>query len=72
MVNVNKLKGKIVEKEMTIEKLAKAIGVDKATVYRKLSNSGDSFSIGEADSIVKALSLSASEAQSIFFSQFVS
>lgn len=72
MVNVNKLRGKIVENGMSVEKLAGAIGVDKATIYRKLSNNGETFSIGEADSIVKALSLNASEAQAIFFSQFVS
>ena len=34
MVNVNKLRGKIVENGMSVEKLAGAIGVDKATIYR--------------------------------------
>ena len=72
MVNVNKLKGKIVENGMSIENLATVIGVDRATIYRKLNGNGASFSIKEADSIVKALSLNATEAQAIFFSQFVS
>lgn len=72
MVNVSKLKGKIVESGMSIENLASEIGVDKATIYRKLNNNGASFSIKEADGIVKALSLNAIDAQAIFFSQFVS
>jgi len=72
MVNVNKLKGKIVENGMSVEKLAGTIGVDKATIYRKLNANGENFSIGEADKIVKVLSLNAAEAQAIFFSQFVS
>ena len=51
MVNVNKLKGKIVENGMSIENLATVIGVDRATIYRKLNGNGASFSIKEADSI---------------------
>ena len=40
-VNVNKLKGKIVENGMTVSTLAEKIGVDRATLYRKLSNNGE-------------------------------
>lgn len=71
MVNVNKLKGKIVENRMNVRELADVIGIDKATMYRKLNNSGESFTIGEMDSIIKALNLSLSEANAIFFSQYV-
>lgn len=72
MVNVNKLRGKMVENEVTIERLASEIGVAKTTVYRKINNNGESFSISEADKIVKILGLNAAEAQAIFFSQLVS
>lgn len=71
MVNINKLKGKIVEKGMNISTLAKLIHVDKSTLYRKIGNQGATLTIKEADSIVKALNLDANEANSIFFSQFV-
>ncbi|MBK6089671.1 helix-turn-helix domain-containing protein [Ruminococcus difficilis] len=71
MTNVDKLKGKIKEKRLTPEKLADAIGIDKSTMYRKLNNGGDEFTIGQADKIAKVLSLDAGEAQAIFFSQFV-
>ena len=71
MVNVNKLKGKIVEKNMSVEEVAKRVNIDRATFYRKLAQNGESFSISEADAIVKALDLDGLEASAIFFSQFV-
>ena len=72
MVDVNKLKGKIVEKGLSIDKLSRLINVDRATIYRKINNNGETFSIKEADLIVKTLELDAEESQAIFFSQFVS
>ncbi len=71
MVNINKLKGKIVENGLTIEKLADNIGIDRSTLYRKINNNGETFTIKEADLIVKALNLTAEEAKAIFFSQIV-
>ena len=71
MVNINKLKGKIVEKGLNVSKLAKLINVDTSTLYRKINNNGDTLTIKEADSIVKILNLSLDEANAIFFSQFV-
>jgi|GEM_PF-212532 len=71
MVNINKLKGKIVECEMSIELLAKKIGIDKATIYRKLNANGENFTIREAGLIAKALELTRDEVNAIFFSQYV-
>lgn len=71
MVNIRKLKGKIVECEMNIETLAGMIGIDKSTLYRKLNSNGENFTIREADLISKALNLTYSEVNSIFFSQDV-
>lgn len=70
LVNTNKLRGKIVECEMSVSDLAEAIGIDKATLYRKLNNS-ESFTIGDADSIASALNLSKEDAVAIFFGQYV-
>lgn len=64
-MDVNKLKGKIVEKEMNVERLAEAIGVDRSSLYRKLTNS-DKITIGEAGKIKEALSLTDAEAYDIF------
>ena len=72
MVNINKLKGKVVENGVTLERLAAEIGMDRATMYRKIKAGGENFSIKEADLIVKSLRLNIEDAVIIFFSQFVS
>lgn len=71
LINVNKLKGKIVENELTVEKLAKKIGINTATFYRKLNASGETFTVKEVNLICKALNLDAEEAMSIFFADYV-
>lgn len=71
LTNVDKLKGVIKEKRLNPETVAKKIGIAKSTMYRKLSKGGDEFTIREADAITQVLELTAYEAQSIFFSQFV-
>lgn len=71
MVNVNKLKGKIVEKGMTVEQLARKMGVNKSTIYRKLNNAGETFTIKDANLICSILGLTGQEAAGIFFNQYV-
>lgn len=71
MVNVNKLKGKIVEANLNVSKVAEAIGIDDSTLYRKLRNSGASITIKEANEMVKLLKLTSEEARLIFFSDIV-
>lgn len=66
MVNINKLKGKMVECGMNVEKLSDKIGVDKSTLYRKLSTNGENFTIKEANLIARELNLTYSEVNSIF------
>ena len=44
IVNVSKLKGKIVERNTTQEELATTIGIDKRTFYHKIKQNGN-FSI---------------------------
>ena len=70
LVNVLKLKGKMVEKKINAEELAKRIGMDRATFYRRLSKSDD-FTIKEVDSIVRELGLTMDETNAIFFADFV-
>jgi len=71
MVNINKLKGKIVENGLTVEALAEKLGVDRSTLYRKLNAEGETFTIKDANMICKALELNIHEATAIFFSQYV-
>lgn len=71
MVNINKLKGKIIEKGIKVSVLAENIGIDTSTLYRKFKNNGENISIKEADLIVKSLELTPEEAISIFFDKNV-
>ena len=64
-MDLNKLKGKIVEKGWNVETLAEHIGVDRSSLYRKL-NKFEKITIGEAQKIRIALNLSNEEASSIF------
>ena len=66
-MNVNKLKGKIVENGINVETLASLIGTDRATLYRKLNNC-EKITIGEAVRIKEALEMSDKEAFDIFLS----
>ena len=66
-MNVNKLKGKIVEKDMTVERLAALIGINRASLYRKLNNC-EKITIGEAIKIKEVLEMNNEEAFEIFLS----
>ena len=70
MVNVAKLKGKIVERDITQEELAKNIGITISTFYRKMKQNGN-FSIKEVNLIVSSLNLTKDEAINIFFAETV-
>ena len=64
-MNVNMLKGKITEKGLNVEMLANQIGINRASMYRKLGNA-EKITIGEARKIKAALNLTADEATEIF------
>lgn len=66
MTNVLKLKAKIIEKGYTVETLARAIGMNKSTLYRKI-NRMELFTIKEAYNIAIVLDLTESELNEIFF-----
>ena len=55
VVNIARLKGKIVEHGNTQEAVASAIGMDRSTFYRKLKDGGEKFTIGEIHGIVSAV-----------------
>ena len=71
MVNTDKLRGKIVECRMSIETLADAVGLNKATLYRRINGGGGAFTIEEADKIASTLQLTSDERNKIFFAQYV-
>lgn len=71
MANMNKLRGKVIENGMSIEQLAEQIGIDRATLYRKIAADGRTFTVKEADDIKRVLNLSVEDAFAIFFNHDV-
>lgn len=71
MVNVLKFKGKVVENGLNLSEVAEAINIDRSTLFRKLNENGEDFTIKQADELTKLLKLTAEEAMAIFFSQYV-
>lgn len=72
MVNINKLKGRIVEKGLSVELVAQSMGIDRSTLYRKMKDqSGESFTISDVRSISRILNLSAQDVTDIFFNEGV-
>lgn len=69
MVNINLLKGKIVERGLSIPELARIMGIDKATFYRKINAGGTKITVGEAALIAKVLRLNSIELNAIFLIQ---
>lgn len=63
-VDVNKLNGKIAERNTTKGALADAIGINRSTFYRRLKTS--TLTIRDIHGICKELSLTANEAVEIF------
>lgn len=65
-MNATALKGEIKGHGLNVEALAEMIGVDRATMYRKLNNF-EKITIGEAQKIKDALGLTDERANEIFF-----
>lgn len=66
IVNILKLKGKIVEKGFTLSSFAQAIGMPYTTFFRRMEGDGLDFTIGEISAMSKTLELSGSESKEIF------
>lgn len=64
-VNAQMLMGKIKERGTNVEEVAKALGVDKTTLYRHIKSGN--FSLPEVFQLKEILSLSEQEAIRIFF-----
>lgn len=67
-VNTNLLRGEIVAKGLTQEKVADAIGVDVSTISRYLNGDSVKISIGTIHKIANVLRLDQEKAADIFLS----
>lgn len=64
MVDARLLREKIAEKGFNVGEVASRMGIDKATLYRRIAHS-ESFTIGEVGKMAEILGLSCDEAVSI-------
>ena len=69
MVNTDKLRGKMVENRVTSDMVADAIKCSRSTVYRKIRDGGDDFTVGEVTIIASMLHLTTPEINDIFFAE---
>ena len=67
MADITKLKQIAKEKDMNLEQLAEEIGINRATMYRKIAKDGEVFTLKEAKKISRVLGLSIETASDIFF-----
>ena len=65
-VDMAKIRGRMAEMKLSPEDMAKEIGVDPSTFYRKIKAEGVNFTVGQMHKIVAVLRLSKEEAASIF------
>ena len=64
-MNINKLKGKMVEHEITVEMLAEYMGCHPSTLYRKLDNPAK-ITVGDAVMIRQRVPMTNDDALDIF------
>lgn len=64
-MNAKQLRIKLIERGLSVQELAKAVGISQATMYVKLNGKSD-FTYKEVMSIKKTLALDIEEFNSIF------
>lgn len=64
--NMEALRTKMSSLNISNEDMAKQIGVDASTFYRKMKSDGLNFTVGQMHKIVEVLSLTSEEAATIF------
>lgn len=69
VVNVQRLQGKIAEKQNTQENVADEMGMTYSTFYRKMKNGGDGFTVGDIHKMIACVPLTKEEAMDIFFTK---
>lgn len=68
MINRNKLRGKMVEMDISVGSMAQKIGISPATLYRKTIGESE-FTRTEIQKIAEILSLTMQEVKDIFFAE---
>lgn len=64
--NMNMLREKMENRRITNDEMAKQLGIDPSTFYRKLKANGTTFTVGQIHKIVEVLGLKPEESTAIF------
>lgn len=67
MVNIDKLKTALKERNISIEQASAAIEVNPVTFYRRINKCGEKFTVSEVEKLARLLNLNGESIQSIFF-----
>ena len=65
-VDVERIKIRMNEMDLTVKDVVNALGIDESTYYRKMANSGKTFSVQQAQKLSVLLDLTKQEASEIF------
>lgn len=68
-MNITKFEDVLREKKISKDDIAKILGKDRATIYRRFAKNGESFTVSEASKLASVLNLSADVANTIFFGE---
>ena len=65
-VDVERIKIRMNEMDLTVKDVVNALGIDESTYYRKMANNGNTFSVEQAQKLSNLLDLTKQEASEIF------
>ena len=66
-VDVERIKIRMNEMDLTVKDVVNALGIDESTYYRKMANNGKTFSVEQAQKLSILLDLTKQEASEIFY-----
>ena len=69
MVNIERLKAVMKERNISIKDASDAMGMDEATYYRRMKGKGEKFTLMEVEKLAEMLDLEGEDVQEIFFSK---
>ena len=67
MVNVERLKKAMQDRNITIERASEHIGINPATFYRRINHNGEKFTVREVGLLSELLNMDSETLQDIFF-----
>lgn len=69
MLDILKLKGKVAENNLNITLLAKKIGMNRDTLYRRIANNGENLTLKDIKNISGVLKLNRDDIIEIFMNK---